>query len=283
MSGAVMLALGAALLAMVAGLFGPQARWWRMAAGLAVALLAAGAWFVAEPAGELGHPLRAEARDASGAPVSTVLVLGQAGGRREVRRAALSRPVEGAEVALWAAIALGLLGAGLQRRASGRRAGCRRGSGWRCRSSARRRRSRSCSARGPPARVKRACGRGWRPTRRAPCSRSPCPRCPGATRSTARSRSPSPPGSRRSRSRRRSSASGAAPARALPALAAALATAAVMAQILAVGGLAWRPVDGALWAVAGLLALAYFDRDAPLRAATLVAPAIALAAIAAGA
>lgn len=282
MSGAVMLALGAALLAMAAGLFGPQAGWWRMAAGLAVALLAAGTWFVAEPAGELGHPLRAEARDAAGAPVSTVLVLGQPGGRREVRRAALSRPVEGAEVALWAAITLGLLGAGLQLR--------ERAPGgvpaWVGPSlplvGAAAALAVVLGARGAGAGEEGV--RAWIAAYEAGGVQSfTVPSLPwhyavdgalalGVAAGVAALALASVfIGERRS--------TGAA----LPALAAALATAAVMAQIVAVGGLAWRPVDGALWAVAGLLALAYFDRAAPPRAATLVAPAIALAAIAAGA
>lgn len=279
MSAAVMLALGAALLAMVAGLFGPQARWWRMSAGLAVALLAAGTWFVAEPAGALGHPLRAEARDAAGGPVSTVLVLGQAGGRREVRRAVLSRPVEGAEVALWAAIALGLLGAGLQLRA-------RRGvPAWL---------GPALPLVGAGAALAVALGargagagedgvRAWIAAYEAGGVQSfTVPALPwryavDGTLALAVAAGVAALALASAFAGERRSVGGA-----LPALAAALATAAVMAQILTVGGLAWRPVDGALWAVAGLLALACFDREMPLRAATLVAPAIALAAVAAG-
>lgn len=281
MSGAAMLALGAAVLAMAGGLFGTAGRAWRMGAGLAVALIAGGVWFAAEPAGEIGHAVQAVAHDASGAPVSTVLVLGQPGGRRDVRRAVLSRPIEGAEVALWAAIALGLLGAGMQLRV---------------------RPPRDLPAWvGPALPVVgalaplvvfvgvRGSGSGEAGVRAWLASYEPgvlqsftVPELPwtyGATGTLALAVGAGVTGLALASlfiGERR--AEGAA----VPAVAAALATAAVIWQIAAVGGLAWQPVDGALWAVAGLLALAFFDRAAPMRAATLVAPALALAAVAAG-
>lgn len=286
MSGA-MLALGAALLAMIAGLLGPAGRAWRLGAGLAVALLAAASWFEAAPAGEVGHPIYAEARDAAGAPVSTVAVLAHTGGRRQVRRMTLRQPVEGAEAALWAAIVLGLLGAGVQLR------------GW---LGARRGRDDGLPAWLGPALplvgalapltvLMGARGRGageegvraWLARFETDAVQSfTVPELPwtyaasgtwalvvaaGVAAIALASLWIGP----RDRT----------PAR-LGALAAALAGVALMWHVLTVGGVAWRPVDAALWATAGLLALAWFDRASPIRAATLVAPALALAAIAVG-
>lgn len=282
-----MLALGAALLAMVAGLLGPAGRAWRLAAGLAVALLAAASWFGAAPAGEVGHPIYAEAHDAAGAPVSTVAVLAHTGGRRQVRRMTLQRPVDGAEAALWAALVLGLLGAGLQLR------------GW---VAARRGQADPlppwlgpalpfAGALAPLVVLLSARGRGageegvraWLAQFETGAVQSfTVPELPwtyaapgtwalavaagvaalalGSLWFGARDRTPQQ----------------------LGALAAALAGVAVIWHVVTIGGVAWRPVDAALWATAGLLALAWFDRASPIRAATLVAPALALAAVAVG-
>lgn len=112
----MMLAALAAVLAFVAGALtaGEGARAWRMAAGLLVALVALGV-SVRAPGGRPGADLVATAVDADGQAVHTTVVLQRTGARRQVRQVPLQRPVGGSGLALVLMAGLGLAGAALTR------------------------------------------------------------------------------------------------------------------------------------------------------------------------
>lgn len=281
MSGPILLALTGAALALLGGLLaadGHSVRSWRAAIGLTVALVAGGIWLVAEPAGEIGHPIQADARDATGAPTSTTLVMQRSGGRRTVRRVPLQQPVDGGDIALALAMALGLLGGVLL--VSGRMP-----EKW-------------------PAAVPGgliAAGAAaplvvWMGARRTASGEEGVRAWLGSY-DTAALQSftvPDLPWT--------SSPDGLVPLAVAAGLAgiglltaltthrprplgllvpggAAVAAVAVLWQLVDVGGLPWRPAEGALWAVAALLATAAFDRERGLRPALLCALAAALTAL----
>lgn len=287
MSGAVGLSLAAAALALVGGLFGATpdaARRWRAAAAFAVALIVAGTWWVAAPRGEIGHPLTAEARDAAGAPVSTVVVLQREGARRQVRRLPLRQPLDGAEGAFWAAIALGLLGGalGLRRETPGPK--------WL---------PAALPVAGAAAPLAVFLGAGGAASGEAGVRAWLARFDPGPLESFTVPDLPwsfHPEGTAALGVAVAIGALGLASAIVGPrrldgarllAPAAALAAGAAIWRMLEVGGLPWRPAEGALWAVAALLSVAAFERGASstaaLRSATLVGAAVALAAVALGA
>ncbi len=282
MSAAVWVALVGALLPFVGGLFSSadQARTWRASAGLAAGLIAALVWISTPPVGALGHPITAEATDAAGAPVSSVVVLQRDGGRRQVRRLPLRQPVDGAVFALWAALGLGLLGAGLQLRKADV---------------------------GP---------RGFAPALPllgAGAAAAVFAGASGAASGEAGVRAylerfevgavqsftvPDLPWSAQPEGTLALVVAAALAGLALlsalipqaldrrwrillsPSRGAIVASAAVIWRMIEVGGLPWRGVEGALWAVAALLAIAGFERASALRRSTLVAAAFALAAAA---
>lgn len=283
MSGAVLLSLAGCALALLGGLFASSplsARRYRAAAALAAALIVGGVWWVADPRGDFGHPITAEAVDANGAPVSTVLVLQRDGGRRQVRRLPLRRPVDGAEYALWAALLLGLLGGGLQ---------------YRTRDVGPRWLAPALPVAGAGAAAVMFARMGGLESGEAGVRAWLARFEVGAVQSFT---VPDLPWSAQPEG---TVALGVAAAVAALALAsalwttprsggerlipigAALAAAAVIWRMIEVGGLPWRPAEGALWAVAGLLAVAGLERSSALRASTLVGAALALAAVALGA
>lgn len=288
MSGAVLLALVGALLPLIGGLFGARApaRVWRASAGLAAALIVAGVWWTAAPRGEFGHPITAEAVDAAGAPVSTVLVLQHEGGRRQVRRLPLRQPVEGAEYALWAGLILGLLGASLQLRRQDL------GPAWLAPALPF---AGAAAAAVSFARVGGSTSgeagvRAWLAQFQTgaiqsftvpdlPWSAQPEGTVALAVAAVAAGLALASALVARSLPER----SGRLGQLLTPTAGAILASAAVMWRIFEVGGLPWRGAEGALWAVAGILAVAGFERRSAFRTSSLVAAAVALAAVALGA
>lgn len=283
MSAAVWLALIGALLPFVGGLFSAGARSWRASAGLAAGLIAALVWLSAPPAGELGHPITAEAVDASGAPVSSVVVLQRDGGRRQVRRLPLRQPVDGAVFALWAALGLGLLGAGLQLPKTDT------GPKWL---------APALPLLGAGAAAAIFASVGGSASGEAGVRAYLAGFETGAVQSFT---VPDLPWSAQPEGTLALLVAAAVAALAListlmprqldrrwrillsPSRGAIIASAAVIWRMVEVGGLPWRGVEGALWAVAAVLAIAGFERSSPLRRSTLVAAALALAAAALGA
>ncbi len=115
-----LLLLVAALLAFAGGLIAAEDRaGWRAAAAWAVVAAALVGWWVAEPRGEVGGEVYAEARTEAGATVATTVVVQRPGAsKRQVRRVPLRRTVPGGAAALWAMLALGVLGGVLVNRAA---------------------------------------------------------------------------------------------------------------------------------------------------------------------
>jgi hypothetical protein len=118
-----MLALLAVLVAFVGGAMasGDDARWWRMAAGLAVAVVALSLAVGHSPEHALGADLVAEARQGD-LPAHITVSLQRDGARRQMRRLPLQQPVPGSGLALLLMAAAGLGGAFLSwKDAQGRR------------------------------------------------------------------------------------------------------------------------------------------------------------------
>ena len=107
-----LLLLVASLLAFAGGLIASEDRaGWRVAAAWAVVAAALVGWWVAEPRGEVGGDVYADARTDGGAHVATTVILQRPGAtKRQVRRVPLRRVVPGGAVALWAMLVLGVLG-----------------------------------------------------------------------------------------------------------------------------------------------------------------------------
>lgn len=285
MSAAVWLAVLGALLPFVGGLFSTaaQARRWRAAAGLAAALVAVTVWFTAPPVGQIGHPITAEATDAAGAPVSTVVVLQRDGGRRQVRRLPLRSPVSNAEYVLWAAIALGLLGGALQLRDDDlghplvAPALSLAGIGAAAAAFA----SSAGAASGEAGVRAYLAGFDTSAVKSFTVPDLPWSAQPDGTLALVVA----------------AAVAGLALISAVmprvldrrwrlwlsPSRGALIASVAVIWRMVEVGGLPWRGVEGALWAAAIILALAGFERASALRRSTLVAAALTLALAALGA
>lgn len=302
MSGALLLSLAAALVALLGGLLGASAetaRWWRAAAGALVVVVAAGVSWIAPRAAPAdstvslaqafdraawrpGAPVHAVARGPDGAPVATHVVLERGGARRQVRRVDLVQPVPGAPAALWAMLALGLVALVLPTAGRGG-------------ASAARLAAAGAFAAGAAALVlwsgARGAGEG------AADLRAWLERMGAADLGLTGFTVPDgpwrfvPPGLVAIAVA--TGVAGVAALRAFTALrvpaaqaglaaGAMLAAAAPLWRLLEVGGLPWRPVEGALWASALLLAGAWFDRASPARASLLAAVAAALPALAWG-
>ena len=270
------LATVAALGALGAGLWGTRGearRWWQAAVAWLVCVVALGVWWTADPAGHVGGPVQAVAYDAAGAPVTTVLEVGREGATRQTRSAQLRRPVPQGEAALWGLLALGLLGGVLVLQG---RPGL--GSGLAALGavgalvifvSAGGGGSGEAGMRAFLASFEPAPVRGFTVPEGSWSFRAPGLLALGAAAVAAlmgvaaRFVPPRP----------------AALTTGLG-LAALAAASSVAWQAAAVGGLPWRPVEGALWASAILLAGAFQARDHALHSATAVALAVALGGLA---
>jgi hypothetical protein len=266
--------LAGAALAFVGGLLasaGATRRWWRLGAALAVAVVAAGAWWVLSADGEA---VSLAAHDAQGRPVETTVVVEPAEGAREVRRLSLRQP---APTVPWALAAMGALGlvaaAGARRRAAAvlpvagaaaalgalMLAGGSGAGEAGVRAALERLDVASLGLRIASFTVPES---GW-------SYATPLVAAVVAALAAALLVLVIGDGAK--------TVSAAGP---LVAFGAALAALGVVARIFAVDGLPWRPVEGALWAAALLVAGAALERASAARRASLAGVGLAVAALA---
>ncbi len=269
-----LVALSAALLAFLAGLLSSEApRFWRAAAAWAVALVAAGTWWASSPT-TVAQDVDAVARSGAG-PVEATVVLERPGAfRRQVRSLSLSKPVTGSGVALLLMLALGVVAALGQ---SGERP----------------RKSLAAAAAVGAGVCAYLLQQGGGPAEGEAGMRAFLTQMSAAESHLTHFTVPP--------TRWAYEVAGALPVtliagvalisfllaflpKPLPlarlgGLAAAIAAGAPALRILEVGGLPWRPVEGALWLVAVLLAAAWWQRDSAVRQSSLVGAGLALAAL----
>ncbi|MCB9538954.1 MAG: hypothetical protein H6704_22225 [Myxococcales bacterium] len=266
-----------ATVALAAGLLGSDAlarRAWQAGAAWLMGIVALGVWVIAEPQGEVGGPVYAVARDAAGVPVSVVAEVQREGARRQMRRVPLRSAVPGSEAALAALLALGVAGGVMVLVGRARTGAVAAGVGGVGALAV----FGSAGGHGAGEAGVRAFLEGFDLgyvkafSVPAEAWTYDVPGLPALGVAAVAGLLVAVSAWRPAPAR----ASGSAVAGG----AALVAALAVVWQLIAVGGLPWRPVEGALWGAAVLLAGAFFQRDEPLHAGTATGLAAALAALA---